>query len=144
MYIISLWCAKREYFTKLIYKRKNFEIRNMVQNTYNTWISIIQQYDTYNLKVHVGQGLEIGLGTTDANKGIKLSWRRTSWGGNHSLESSTFLLLDHLDRKNLFLLLHQWYMAPTISCRTFHVSQVSPTVCPNTRLCHLPERIQVG
>ena len=32
-------------------------------------------------------------------------------------------------------------MAPTISYRTFHVSQVSLVVCPNTRLCHLLERI---
>ena len=50
----------------------------MVQNIYNTTISIIQQYDTLNLKIHAGQGLEIGLETTDANKGIKPSRRRTS------------------------------------------------------------------
>ena len=45
----------------------------MVQNNYNTTISVIQQYDIYNLEIHAGQGLEFGPETTDANKGIKLS-----------------------------------------------------------------------
>ena len=51
---------------------------NMVQNNYNTTISLIQQHDILNLQIHAGQGLEIGPKTTDANKGIKLSRRRTS------------------------------------------------------------------
>ena len=141
MYIISLWCTKKNYFTILIYKRKKFKVSNMVQSINNRTISIIQQYDTWNLKIHAGQNLEIGLETTNANKGIKPSRRRTYWGEIHSLVGLIFLLLCHLHRKNLFLLLHQWYMAPTISCQTFCVSQVSPIVCPNTRLCHLLERI---
>ena len=45
----------------------------MVQNNYNTTLSMIQQYDICNLEIHAGQGLEIGLETTDATKGIKLS-----------------------------------------------------------------------
>ena len=45
----------------------------MVQTNYNTTISMIQQYDIYNLEIHAGQGLEIGRETTNANKGIKLS-----------------------------------------------------------------------
>ena len=48
----------------------------MVQNNYNTTISMIQQYDIYNLEIHAGQGLEIGPDTTDATKGIKLSRRK--------------------------------------------------------------------
>ena len=34
------------------------------------------KYDTYNLEIHAGQGLEIGHETTDATKGIKLSQRK--------------------------------------------------------------------
>ena len=63
--------CKKEYFTKTNIQRKIF---NMVQNNYNTTISMIQQYDICNLEIHAGQGLEIGPKTTDANKGIKLSW----------------------------------------------------------------------
>ena len=48
----------------------------MVQNNYNTKISMIQQYDIYNLEIHAGQGLEIGPKTIDATKGIKLSRRK--------------------------------------------------------------------
>ena len=48
----------------------------MVQNNYNTTISMIQQYDIYNLEIHVGQGLEIGPETIDASNGIKLSRRK--------------------------------------------------------------------
>ena len=136
MYRISLWCTKKKYFTRLIYERK---ISRLVP-WYKT--SIIQQYDTWNLKIHAGQGLEIGPETIDANKGIKPSRRRTSWGEIHSLVGLIFLLLGHLDRNNLLLLLHQWYMASTISYRTFGVSQVPPIVCPNAILCHLLERIQ--
>ena len=65
--------CKKDYFTKLIYKGK---FSNMVQNNYNTTISMIQQYDIYNLEIHAGQGLEIGPETTDAAKGIKLSQRK--------------------------------------------------------------------
>ena len=50
----------------------------MVQNNYNTTISMIQQYDIYNLEIHVGQGLEIGPETTNATKGIKLPRQRTA------------------------------------------------------------------
>ena len=67
--------CKKEYFTKINIQRKLF---NMVQNNYNTTISMIQQYDIYNLEIHVGKGLEIGPETTDANKGIKLSRRKTT------------------------------------------------------------------
>ena len=67
--------CKKEYFTKTNIQRKIF---NMVQNNYNTTISMIQQYDIYNLEIHAGQGLEIGLETTDATKGIKLSRRKTA------------------------------------------------------------------
>ena len=67
--------CKREYFTKTNIQRKIF---NIVQNNYNTTISMIQQYDIYNLEIHVGQGLEIGPETTDATKGIKLSWQKTA------------------------------------------------------------------
>ena len=49
----------------------------MVQNNYNTTMSMVQQHDIYNLEIHAGQGLEIGPETTDANKGIKPSRRRT-------------------------------------------------------------------
>ena len=66
---------QKEYFTKTNIQRKIF---NMVQNNYNTTISMIQQYDIYNLEIHTGKGLEIGLETTDAAKGIKLSWRKTA------------------------------------------------------------------
>ena len=54
---------------KLIYKGK-----------FSTWykITIIQQYDIYNLEIHAGQGLEIGPETTNANKGIKLSRQKTT------------------------------------------------------------------
>ena len=62
--------CKKEYFTKTNIQRKIF---NMVQNNYNTTISMIQQYD-----IHAGQGLEIGPETTDATKGIKLSRRKKS------------------------------------------------------------------
>ena len=48
----------------------------MVQNNYNTTISMIQQYDIYNLEIHAGKGLEIGPETTDATKGIKLSRKK--------------------------------------------------------------------
>ena len=50
----------------------------MVQNNYNTTISMIQQYDIYNLEIHAGKGLEIGPKTTDANKCIKLSRQKTT------------------------------------------------------------------
>ena len=61
---------KKEYFTKLLYK----------ENKFPTWykIAIIQQYDIYNLEIDVGQGLEIGPETTNANKGIKPCWRKTT------------------------------------------------------------------
>ena len=72
-----MMCKKGIFYITNIQK-KIFKISNMVQNTYNTTISIIQQYDTYNLKIHVGQGLEIGPETTDPNKGIKLSQRKTT------------------------------------------------------------------
>ena len=39
---------------------------------------MIQQHDIYNLEIHAGQGLEIGPETIDANKGMKLSQRKTS------------------------------------------------------------------
>ena len=65
--------CKNEYFTKTNIQRKIF---NMVQHNYNTTISMIQQYDIYNLEIHAGQGLEIGPETTDATKGIKLSRRK--------------------------------------------------------------------
>ena len=129
---------KKQYFTRLIYERK---VSRLVP-WYKT--SIIQQYDTWNLKIHAGKCLEIGPETTNVNKGIKLSQRRTSWGEIHSLVGLSFLLLGNLDRKNLFLLLHQWYMVPTISCWTFSVSQVSPTICPTARICHLLGRIHAG
>ena len=45
----------------------------MVENKYNTKISMIQQYNIYNLEIHAGKGLEIGPETIDATKGIKLS-----------------------------------------------------------------------
>ena len=80
MYKINLWCTKKQYFTRLIYKRENFKVSTMVQNINSTTISIIQQYDTWNLKIHAGQGLEIGPETTDGNKGIKPSQQRTYWG----------------------------------------------------------------
>ena len=67
--------CKKELFTKTNIQRKIF---NMVQNNYNTTISMIQQYDIYNLEIHAGQGLEIGPETTDATKGIKLSRRKTA------------------------------------------------------------------
>ena len=60
-------------FYKTNIQRKIF---NMVQDNYNTTISMIQQYDIYNLEIHAGQGLEIGPETTDATKGIKLSRRK--------------------------------------------------------------------
>ena len=51
---------------------------NIQRIFFPTWykITIIQQYDIYNLEIHAGQGLEIGPETTDANKGIKLSRRK--------------------------------------------------------------------
>ena len=67
--------CKRKYFTKLIYKGK---FSNMVQNNYNTKISMIQQHGISILEIHAGHGLEIGPETTDANKGIKLSRRKTT------------------------------------------------------------------
>ena len=70
--------CKKGIFYKTNIQKKIFKISNMVQNTYNTRISIIQQYDILNLKKHARQGLEIGHETTDANQGIKLSRRRTS------------------------------------------------------------------
>ena len=54
---------------KLIYKGKFSTLYK---------ITIIQQYDIYNLEIHAGQGLEIGPETTDANKCIKLSRRKTT------------------------------------------------------------------
>ena len=65
--------CKKGYFTKTNIERKIF---NMVQNNYNTTLSMIQQYDIYNLELHAGQGLEIGPETIDATKGIKLSQRK--------------------------------------------------------------------
>ena len=62
--------CKKEYFTKLIYKENIFQ--------HGTKKTIIQQYDIYNLEIHVGQGLEIGPETTNATKGIKLSRRKTT------------------------------------------------------------------
>ena len=67
--------CKKEYFTKMNIQRKIF---NMVQHNYNTTISMIQQHDIYNLEIHGGQSLEIGLETTDAIKGITLSRRKTA------------------------------------------------------------------
>ena len=67
--------CKNEYFTKTNIQRK---IVNMVQNNYNTTIYMIQQYDIYNLEIHVGKGLEIGPATPDANKGIKQCRRKTT------------------------------------------------------------------
>ena len=60
---------------KRIFYKNNIQrkIFNMVQNNYNTTISMIQQYDIYNLEIHARQGLEIGPETTDATKDIKLS-----------------------------------------------------------------------
>ena len=49
---------KKEYFTKTNIQRKFF---NMVRNNYNTTISMIQQYDIYNLEIHAGKGLELAL-----------------------------------------------------------------------------------
>ena len=37
---------KKEIFYKTNIQKKIFKASNMVQNTYNTTISIIQQYDT--------------------------------------------------------------------------------------------------
>ena len=37
---------KKEIFYKTNIEKKNLKISNMVQKTYNTKISIIQQYDT--------------------------------------------------------------------------------------------------
>ena len=67
--------CKNQYFIKTNIQRKIF---NMVENKYNTKISMIQQYNIYNLEIHAGQGLEIGPETTDANKGIKLSRKKTT------------------------------------------------------------------
>ena len=67
--------CKKEYFTKTNIQRKIF---NMVQHNYNTTISMVQQYDIYNLEIHAGKGLEIGPETIDANNGIKLSQRKTT------------------------------------------------------------------
>ena len=50
----------------------------MVRHNYNTTISMIQQYDIYNLEIHAGQGLEIGPETTDSNKGIRPCQQKTT------------------------------------------------------------------
>ena len=65
---------------KRIFYKNNIQrkIFNMVQNNYNITMSMVQQHDIYNLEIHAGKGLEIGPETTDANKGIKLSRRKTT------------------------------------------------------------------
>ena len=67
--------CKREYFSKTNIQGKIF---NMVQNNYNTTMSMVQQHDIYNLEIHARKGLEIGPETTNANKRIKPCRRKTT------------------------------------------------------------------